>query len=125
MQIIFAISRLRALAQETRLAAFRLLVREGPKGLAAGELARRLEVNASTLSRHLAALEAAGLVTSRRQDRHILYAVNYEGIRDLVGFLLEDCCRNDPACLPAAVSAVVVKSAPRSAVESNNEGAQS
>lgn len=103
MQISFAIEALSALAQGTRLEAFRLLVRHGPDGLPVGGIAERLGVNMSTLSRHLAALERAGLVVARRQRRCIYYAADYGGARRLVSFLMEDCCQASPeiCCEPA------------------------
>lgn len=97
------LAKLHALAQETRLSAFRLLVRQGVKGLPAGEIAEALDVNGSTLSRHLGVLERAGLVTARREARRIIYSADYGGMRDLFGFLREDCCSNDPHCIPDAI----------------------
>jgi len=88
-----AVAALGALAQESRLAVFRLLVRRGPAGLAAGEIGERVGVPPTTLSFHLAQLSHAGLVTSRRDGRSILYAANYPGMQDLMGFLLENCCQ--------------------------------
>jgi len=87
---------LAALAQEHRLAVFRLLVREGPCGLPAGAIAARVGVPPSTLSHHLAHLERAGLVRSRREERRIYYALDIGGTRRLIGFLTEDCCRGQP-----------------------------
>jgi ArsR family transcriptional regulator, arsenate/arsenite/antimonite-responsive transcriptional repressor len=88
-----------ALAQPTRLAVFRLLVREGPDGLPAGEVAARLGVQPATLSFHLAQMERAGLLAARRQSRQILYAADVAAMRGLVGFLLDDCCHGHPeAC---------------------------
>ena len=83
---------LSALAQETRLDVFRLLVRAGPKGLPAGEIARRLELAAPTLSFHLRAMLHAGLVSSERSGRSLLYAANFEGLNQVVAFLAENCC---------------------------------
>lgn len=104
MEVKNAIDALAALAQETRLAAFRLLVREGPDGLPAGVIAERLGIPAPTLSFHLNQLNAAGLVVARRDGRSILYAVNFAGMRDLLGFLVEDCCAGRPElCAPALV----------------------
>ncbi len=89
-----------ALGQGTRLSVFRLLVEQGTAGLPAGEISRMLKVNDSTLSRHLARLENAGLVTSRRENRHIHYAVAWTGMDDLIRFIVKDCCKRDPAsCL--------------------------
>lgn len=91
-----AIAALAALAQEHRLAVFRLLVREGPSGLPAGTIAARVGVPPSTLSHHLAHLERAGLLRSWRIDRRIFYAVDVEGTRRLVAFLTDDCCQGHP-----------------------------
>ncbi len=85
-----------ALAQPTRLAVFRLLVREGPEGLPAGAVAARVGVQPATLSFHLAQLERAGLLVSRRRSRQILYAADFAAMRGLVGFLLDDCCHGRP-----------------------------
>lgn len=85
-----------ALSQPTRLAVFRLLVREGPDGLPAGEVAERLGVQPATLSFHLAQLERAGLLASQRQGRQIRYAADFAAMRSLVGFLLDDCCHGHP-----------------------------
>lgn len=92
-----AVTALAALAQETRLAIFRLLVRQGPEGLPAGAVADALEVQPSTLSFHLAHLERAGLLHSWRVQRQIFYAVDFPGIRGLLAFLTEDCCQGHPA----------------------------
>jgi DNA-binding transcriptional ArsR family regulator len=92
-----AIMALAALAQETRLAVFRLLVRQGPSGLPAGAIAAHLSVPASTLSFHLKELERAGLVGSTRAQRQIVYACDYAGMRDLLTFLTADCCAGHPA----------------------------
>ncbi len=96
MESAAAIRCLGALAQGTRLDAFRLLVREGPEGLPAGVLAERLGVQPATLSFHLAQLERAGLLVSRRRSRQILYAADFGAMRGLLGFLLEDCCHGRP-----------------------------
>jgi len=85
-----------ALANELRLSVFRLLVGIAPEGLPAGQIADRLAVPASTLSTHLAQLERAGLLKSWREQQRILYAVDTEGTRNLVGFLINDCCRGHP-----------------------------
>ncbi|WP_299396205.1 helix-turn-helix transcriptional regulator [Pelagibius sp.] len=96
MENAAAIKSLAALAQATRLDAFRILVREGPEGLAAGVLAARLGVQPATLSFHLAQLERAGLLVSQRRSRQILYAADFGAMRALLGFLLEDCCHGRP-----------------------------
>lgn len=81
-----------ALAQPTRLAAFRLLVGHEPQGLPAGEIAERLAVPANTMSAHLAALARSGLVTSRRTSRTIVYRADLDRLRAVIVFLLKDCC---------------------------------
>lgn len=91
-----AVAAFGALAQETRLAVFRLLVQAGPNGITAGEIAEALGVPASTMSHHLATLERAGLAASRRESRSIFYACDYEGTRRLLAFLMEDCCQGRP-----------------------------
>ncbi|NDW02612.1 helix-turn-helix transcriptional regulator [Salipiger sp. PrR002] len=100
-----AIDAFAALAHETRLAVFRLLVRDGPEGVPALDIARRLEAKPSTLSGHLSILKRAGLVTATRRQKEILYAPNFGGVDGLVRFLLDDCCGGNPeACgLPAAL----------------------
>ena len=85
-----------ALAQEHRLSAFRLLMREGPSGLPAGDIARRLGVPPSTLSAHLAQLCQAGLLRATRRRQQIRYAVDVEGARRLIAYLTEDCCQGRP-----------------------------
>lgn len=101
-----AVRRLSALAQDGRLAAFRLLVRAGPEGLAAGAVARALETPANTLSAQLSILQNAGLVTSRREGRSIVYAADYDGVGDLLVHLMEDCCAGRPeVCAPVAQAA--------------------
>jgi len=90
-----ALSCLAALAHETRLTLFRLLVKMGPDGLPAGDIAQRLNVPPPTLSFHLKELERAGLIIPTRQHRQILYAANYEAMRDWFDFMMRDCCQGD------------------------------
>ena len=92
METKHAVAALSAMAQETRLEALRLLVQAGPAGLAAGEIARRLDVPAPTLSFHLRALLHAGLVSAAREGRSLLYAADFARLRGLVAFLSENCC---------------------------------
>lgn len=114
-----AIDALGALAQDTRLTVFRLLVRQGPNGLNAGEIAERLGVTASTLSHHLANLERAGLLRSWRVQRQIFYAADFEGMRKLLAFLMEDCCQGRPEfCGDSAAGSAC---APRTAGPALNE----
>ena len=91
-----ALAAFAALSQDTRLAVFRLLVKTGPEELSAGDIARRLDVHTATLSSHLAQLERADLLRSRRVQRHIYYGVDYEGASELITFLTEDCCQGHP-----------------------------
>lgn len=87
-----AIAVLASLAQETRLEAFRLLVRHEPGGLPAGEIARQLDVPQNTMSSHLATLARAGVVRSERHSRSIIYRADLETLRALTLFLVKDCC---------------------------------
>ena len=87
-----AIPVFKALAQESRLAVFKMLVVEEPIGLPASEIARRLEILPSTLSGHLSVLHQAGLVTSKRRSREIIYRASLGRVGALVDFLLVDCC---------------------------------
>jgi DNA-binding transcriptional ArsR family regulator len=87
-----AITALSALASESRLAIYRLLVKRGPAGYSPSELAARLELPAPTLSFHLKGLLQAGLVVSRREARNLFYSPNFERMSSLVGFLTENCC---------------------------------
>ncbi|MDJ0866253.1 MAG: metalloregulator ArsR/SmtB family transcription factor [Myxococcota bacterium] len=92
MKTAEVVEALGALASETRLEVLRLLVRAGPGGLPAGEIARRLKVPAPTLSFHLRALHATRLVGSRREGRSVLYFVDFEVMGGVVRFLTENCC---------------------------------
>lgn len=101
MESSSAIVALGALAQDTRLDVFRLLVRHEPGGLAAGEIARRLDVPQNTMSAHLGVLARAGLVRSDRQGRSIVYRADLDGLRGLALFLVKDCCAGAPElCAP-------------------------
>jgi len=95
------LSALSALSQEARLNAFRLLMRAGPTGLPAGEIATTLGARQNTMSTNLSILQQAGLITSTREGRSIRYHANLDGIRGLLGFLVEDCCGGQPEqCQP-------------------------
>ena len=96
MKIATAVSAFASLGNETRLKVFRLLVRQGPNGMPAGEIAKRLKVTPPTLSAHLAQLERAGLVHSWRVERWIYYALEVEGTRRLLRYLTDDCCQGHP-----------------------------
>jgi ArsR family transcriptional regulator len=91
-----AIESLSALAHSGRLAVFRLLVKAGPEGMAAGEVARRLDTASNTMSTQLAILARSGLIRSRRAGRSILYHADYAHFAALLGFLVEDCCDGRP-----------------------------
>lgn len=92
MDILQALSLFETLSQETRLRAFRLLVEAGPDGLAAGALSEQLGIPHNTLSFHLHHLANAGIVSSRKAGRSVIYAANFEKMRDLIGFMVKDCC---------------------------------
>jgi ArsR family transcriptional regulator, arsenate/arsenite/antimonite-responsive transcriptional repressor len=96
-----------ALAQEHRLAAFRLLVQAGEGGMAAGAIAERLGVPASSMSFHLAQLGHAGLVSQRRESRSIIYAANYAAMGGLMNYLTENCCAGVPCTADAGCSATI------------------
>lgn len=101
MKSELAIEAFSALAQTTRLAAFRLLVKQEPQGLPAGEIAGRLDVPHNTMSSHLAILMRAGLISVERQGRTMIYRVELKTVRKLVMFLLKDCCSGQPElCAP-------------------------
>ncbi|WP_086608274.1 ArsR/SmtB family transcription factor [Erythrobacter donghaensis] len=93
---VWAVDALGALAHETRLAVFRALVVAGPDGMIAGAIAEHCGVPPSTMSHHLATLERAGLVQSERESRLIHYRADFDGMRRLLAFLMEDCCRGLP-----------------------------
>lgn len=88
-----AVAALAALAQETRLDVFRLLVEAGPEGLAAGEIGEALDLPSATLSFHLKELKSAGLVRCQRDGRSRIYSPDFSAMRELLGFLTENCCR--------------------------------
>ncbi|OYX14845.1 MAG: transcriptional regulator [Rhizobiales bacterium 32-66-8] len=101
MDIDDALSAFAALSQSTRLDVFRLLVTHEPEGLAAGEIARRLDVPHNTLSTHLGILSRAGLVAAERQSRQIIYRAQLAAVRDLASFIVKDCCGGNPeVCAP-------------------------
>lgn len=96
-----------ALGHETRLHIFRLLIKHGATGLSAGDIADKIDIAANTLSAHLAVLSRASLLTSRREGRSVIYAIDLKGLRTLLAFLLEDCCRAEGrVCRPLIASAL-------------------
>ncbi|MBF0665489.1 MAG: helix-turn-helix transcriptional regulator [Brevundimonas sp.] len=106
METTIAVARLSALAQDSRLAVFRLLVRAGREGVPAGEIARALEITPNTLSAQLTLLSNAGLIRSRRDGRSIIYTADYDGMSELLVYLMEDCCQGRPeVCSPLAEAA--------------------
>jgi ArsR family transcriptional regulator, arsenate/arsenite/antimonite-responsive transcriptional repressor len=103
-----AVTRLAALAQQTRLALFRRLVEAGHTGLSAGVIAERVGVAAPTLSFHLKELTRAGLIRAAQQGRHVIYTADFDAMNALIAYLTENCCRMDgeAACGPACASKV-------------------
>lgn len=99
MEIKSAVTALAALAQDSRLAIFRLLVQAGPAGLSAGKIGEALGIAPSSLSFHLKELAHAQLVSSRQESRYIIYAANFQAMDELLAFLTENCCGGSP-CIP-------------------------
>ena len=105
MDKLSALETLNALAHETRLDVFRLLVQAGPTGLPAGEVATRLEVRQNTMSTHLAILTRAGMTTKLRDGRVIYYRANYQHMQELLLYLMQDCCGGKAEiCTPMAAA---------------------
>jgi DNA-binding transcriptional ArsR family regulator len=102
MEASSAVEALGALAQDSRLQVYRMLVQTGPEGIAASEIAERLKIPANTLSFHLKTLSHAELVLSRQEGRFVYYSANYEQMNSLLKFLTENCC-GGRSCLPSAV----------------------
>jgi ArsR family transcriptional regulator, arsenate/arsenite/antimonite-responsive transcriptional repressor len=102
METTQAVAALAALAQEHRLAVFRLLVQAGPEGMSAGQVAEAVDLAPNTLTFHFDRLRIAGLVTVRRDGRSMIYAARYEVMNELLGFLTENCCGGVAECGPAA-----------------------
>jgi ArsR family transcriptional regulator, arsenate/arsenite/antimonite-responsive transcriptional repressor len=95
MKSITAVNRLAALAQESRLAVFRLLVQKGPKGLCVGDIQARLDISPATLSFHLKELTNAGLLKSRQEGRFIYYLPDFPAMTALIGYLTRNCCQGE------------------------------
>lgn len=106
MEIKDAVTALAALAQETRLAIFRYLVRVGPGGAIVGDIRNELDIPNATLSFHLATLKHAGLVLCRREGRRLFYCAHYDGMRDLLLYLTQDCCAGNPELCAGAMTAL-------------------
>jgi DNA-binding transcriptional ArsR family regulator len=100
------VTALTALGQDTRLEAFRLLVQSQPEGLPAGEIASRLGIVQNTMSAHLKVLSQAGMIRPQRDGRVIRYLADMAGIRDLLAYLMEDCCNGAPELCEPVISAI-------------------
>jgi DNA-binding transcriptional ArsR family regulator len=104
-----ALSALAALGQDTRLEIFRLLVAAGPEGVPAGEIAAKLGAVQNTVSAHLKVLDHAGLIRAEREGRVIRYIADMTGFRDLLAYLMEDCCNGAPELCQPVIQAVTCK----------------
>lgn len=104
-----AVAALSALAHESRLVAFRLLMQAGPEGIPAGEIARQLDVPPNTLSSNLTILSHAGLIEGRREGRSIIYSAKYDNMTALLEYLMEDCCGGLPE-ICASLAEIVLRS---------------
>ena len=105
MEMKDAVQSLGALAQESRLSIFRLLVAAGPEGMAAGSIGEKLDLPPATLSFHLTGLTRAGLAQSRQDGRFVIYSADFEGMGRLLAYLTEDCC-GGRACVPVPIQFV-------------------
>jgi DNA-binding transcriptional ArsR family regulator len=110
MKTVEVVTGLAALAQESRLAVFRLLVKRGPEGFTPGVIAEKLDIAGPTLSFHLKELQNAGLVAARRKGRFLFYSTRFDRMKSLIGFLTDECCSQadeacDADCKPLAVQA--------------------
>jgi DNA-binding transcriptional ArsR family regulator len=109
MKTTAVVAALAALAQESRLGSFRLLVEAGPEGLAAGAIAGNLGLPPATLSFHLKELSVAGLVSSRQKGRFVIYAANFDAVNSLVSFLTENCCGGTTCVVESRPAAATLK----------------
>ena len=108
MDIDEAVGSFSSLAQESRLKVFRLLAQVGSDGMTAGDIAKAVGVPKSTMSSHLAVLARANLIKARKEGRSMIYAIDLEGTRALLSFLMEDCCQGDPSvCSPLIETTLV------------------
>ena len=112
-----------ALGQETRLRIVRLLVQAGPEGIAAGAISEAVGASASTASFHLAHLERAGLIASRREARSIIYSAAYDGLSGLVRFLMADCCAGRPEVCAPVLASLAARCNPNEVVHDRTEHA--
>lgn len=110
---LWAVDALGALAHDTRLSVFRVLVKAGPEGMIAGAIAEYCGVPPSTMSHHLATLERAGLVQSERESRLIHYGADYAAMRRLLTFLMQDCCQGMPEMCSDLTAGLVCEPASR------------
>lgn len=117
MESTSAIDVLLALGQSTRLDAFRLIMRHEPRGLPAGEIARLLEVPQNTMSTHLAVLTRAGLISSERHSRSIIYRAEIDRVREIASFLVNDCCGGRPELCGPLVAEFSPCCAPKEATD--------
>lgn len=114
-----AVDKLAALAQESRLRIFKLLVEAGPDGMNAGAIAEALQIPAATLSFHVAHLTRAGLVEARQESRFIFYSARFPAMDDLIAYLTDNCCQGGGQCLPkTAASSTTAKRRARAGIES-------
>ncbi len=121
MKKLTVIAALGALAQETRLDIFRLLVQKGPAGMPAGEIGTRLGQPSPTMSFHLNQLRFAGLVSSRRESRSIIYSANFKAMSDLLAYLTDNCCSGRPElCSPAVSLGCGPERAPQTVTSTGN-----
>ena len=121
MDVNIALEAFTALSQETRVWAFRILVQAGPAGLSAGDVADALGSRQNTMSSHLKQLNACGLIDSRRDGRQVIYSANYDTVKSMVIFLMEDCCAGNAGfCQPAAGSCASNPDAGETAVTFNH-----
>jgi ArsR family transcriptional regulator, arsenate/arsenite/antimonite-responsive transcriptional repressor len=104
MEMMQAVRSLSALAQESRLSIFRLLVQAGPAGMAAGSIGEKLDLPPATLSFHLAGLTRAGIARSRQDGRFVIYSADFDSMNRLVSYLTENCCGGE-SCAPVAARA--------------------